>query len=140
MPDGVTFVDTNVLVYAHDSSESVKQPIAAELLRTLWETRSAAISTQVLQELYVVATRKFKPAMRPAEARELIVQYGAWPLIQVDLSLILAATQLEESEPLSFWDAMIVEAARRAGADTLVSEDLQDGRVIAGVRIQNPFV
>lgn len=139
MPDGVTFVDTNVLVYAHDSSESVKQPIAGELLRTLWETRSGAISTQVLQELYVVTTRKFKPAMHPAEARDLIVQYGAWPLVQADLTLILAATQLEEDEKISFWDAMIVEAARRSGAGTIISEDFQDGRLIAGVRIQNPF-
>ena len=139
MADGLTFVDTHVLAYAHDRSEAGKQPIAAALLAGLWESRSGTLSTQVLQEFYVVATRKFRPALSSADAREVVALYGTWPTVVVDLSLILAATEIEESDSLSFWDAMIVEAARRSGADTLVSEDLQDGRLIAGVRIRNPF-
>lgn len=139
MASGLAFVDTNVLAYAHDRSETVKQPVAAALLARLWEARSGTLSTQVLQEFYVVATRKFKPPLSSADARNIVALYGTWDVVEVDLALILAASQLEEADALSFWDALIVEAARRSGADTLVSEDLQDGRVIAGVRIQNPF-
>ncbi len=141
MPDpGITFVDTNVLVYAHDRSETAKQPIAASFLASLWESGTGALSTQVLQEFYVVATRKFEPPLPRHRARELVAAYGEWNLVQVDLSLILAAAVLEERHRLSFWDALIVMAARLAGADRLVSEDLQTGRRIAGVKVVDPFV
>ena len=133
------FVDTNVFVYAHDPSETLRQPVAQALVAELWRTRSGALSTQVLQEFYVVATRKFDPPMSRREARHLVDAYGHWQLIQVDVALILAASQLEERHTLSFWDALIVEAARRAGANRLVSEDLQTGRRLAGVLIDNPF-
>ena len=78
-----TFVDTNVLLYAHDASETERQPIARALLEELWADRSGVLSTQVLQEFYVVATRKFKPPMRRSEARELMALYAAWPVVQV---------------------------------------------------------
>jgi predicted nucleic acid-binding protein len=136
---GRTFVDTNVLLYAHDASETDKQPIARALLEALWSDRSGVLSTQVLQEFYVVATRKFKPPMRRSEARELVALYASWPVVQVDAELILDATALEERAQLSFWDALIVEAARRGGATRLVSEDLQDGGRIAGLVIEDPF-
>ncbi|MFA5786470.1 MAG: PIN domain-containing protein [Actinomycetota bacterium] len=140
MTDGmVTFVDTNVLAYAHDRSERIKQPIAATLLESLWEEHTGALSTQVLQEFYVVATRKFDPPLSRREARELVAAYGQWRLVQVDVPLILAASDLEDRHRLSFWDALIVAAAERAGATELVSEDLQAGRRIAGMKILNPF-
>ena len=139
MPENLTLVDTNVLLYAHDTSEAVKQPIAQALVGGLWANRTGTLSTQILQEFYVVATRKFTPPMSSAQAREIVALYGTWPYIQVDLSLILAATELEERHSLSFWDALVVEAARRAGATHLVTEDLQGGSIIAGVRIENPF-
>lgn len=134
-----TFVDTNVLVYAHDLSETVRRPVAQALLDELWRDRAGAVSTQVLSEFYVVATRKFDPPMSRPAARELVAAYGAWPVVQVDLALILAASTLEERHTLSFWDALIVEAASRAGARRLVSEDLQAGRPIRGVVVENPF-
>lgn len=141
MPAGdLTFVDTNVLVYAHDRSETRKQPLAQTLLEGLWASRTGSLSTQILQEFYVVATRKFDPPMSRRAAREIVALYGAWPLVQVDLPLILTASQLEERHKLSFWDALVVEAARRAGATRLVTEDLQGGRLIGGVRIENPFL
>jgi predicted nucleic acid-binding protein len=136
---GRTFVDTNVLLYAHDASETDKQPIARALLEELWADRSGVLSTQVLQEFYVVATRKFTPPMRRSEARELVALYATWSVVQVDVGLIVDAATLEERAQLSFWDALIVEAARRAGATRLVSEDLQDGRRIAGLVIEDPF-
>ena len=134
-----TFVDTNVLLYAHDASETLKQPIARALLERLWSDRSGVLSTQVLQEFYVVATRKFQPPMHRTEARELVALYATWSVVQVDVEMILDATALEASAQLAFWDALIVEAARRAGAMRLVSEDLQAGRQIAGLAIENPF-
>jgi predicted nucleic acid-binding protein len=135
----LTFVDTNVLAYAHDGSETEKQPVAAALLEGLWRDRAGVLSTQVLQELYVVTTRKFDPPMSRGAARQLVVLYATWPVVQVDVPLIVAASELEERQTLSFWDALVVEAARRAGATRLVTEDLQAGRNIGGVAVEDPF-
>ena len=137
--DELTFVDTNVLVYAHDRSETRKQPLAQALLEGLWASRTGTVSTQILSEFYVVATRRFDPPMSRRAAREVVALYATWPLVQVDLPLILAASQLEERHRLSFWDALVVEAGRRAGATRLVTEDLPGARRIGGVRIENPF-
>lgn len=90
-------------------------------------------------ELYVVATRKFDPPMSRSKAREIVALYGEWRAIEVDLAMILAASRLEERHQISFWYALIVEAANRAGASRLVTEDLRSGRRMAGVRIENPF-
>ena len=135
----LTFVDTNVLAYAHDRSEPLKQPIAQARLDGLWRDRTGVLSTQVLQEFYVVATRKFDPPMPPGTARELVGLYAEWPVVQIDVPLLLAASALEERHTLSFWDALIVEAARRSGATRLLTEDLQPGRRLGDVRIENPF-
>jgi predicted nucleic acid-binding protein len=134
-----TFVDTNVLVYAHDTSDATRQPIAETALEELWRTRLGVLSTQVLQEFYVVLTRKFDPPVPRRLARELVEAYSAWPVLVVDTPMILAASTLEDRHSLSFWDALIIEAARRAGATRLLSEDLQAGRRIGGVLIENPF-
>ena len=136
---GLTFVDTNVLVYAHDLSESRRRPIAQALLEDLWTRRAGIVSTQVLQEFYVVATRKFDPPMLPRRARTVIAAYASWPVMPIDAAMILAASELEERHTFSFWDALIVEAARRAGATKIVSEDLQTGRRIGRIVIENPF-
>lgn len=133
------FVDTNVLLYAHDASETVKQPIARAMLDGLWSARTGTLSTQILQEFYNAATRKLTPPIGRVEAREIIGLYSAWPVIVLDPSVIVAATRVEEEHQLSFWDALVVEAARVAGAERVLTEDLQHGRVIAGVRIENPF-
>jgi len=137
--DPPTFVDTNVVAYAHDATETTRQPIAASLLDELWRARTGIISTQVLSEFYVVATRKFSPPLTRREARSLVATYAVWSVVQVDATLIVAASDLEERHQLSFWDALIIEAARRGGATRLVSEDLQHGRRIAGLTIENPF-
>lgn len=135
-----TFVDTNVLVYAHDATDRRRQPVAAALVDDLWRSRSGVLSTQVLTEFYAVVTRKFNPPLPRREARALVDAYAAWPVVQVDPPLIVAASALEEQHSLSFWDALIIEAAGRAGAERLVSEDLQAGRLIAGLVIDNPFL
>lgn len=134
-----TFVDTNLLVYAHDLSETDRRPVAQASLDELWRTRAGTLSTQVLSEFYVVATREFDPPMTRRAAREVVGAYSAWPVVQVDAALILAASTLEERHTLSFWDALIIEAAARGGARRLLSEDLQAGRRIRGLTIENPF-
>jgi len=91
-----TFIDTNVLVYAHDASEQRRQPIAAALIDQLWRSREGVLSTQVLTELYIVVTRKFDPPLTRREARGLLDVYAAWPVVKVDPPLIIAASALEE--------------------------------------------
>ena len=135
----LTFVDTNVLVYAHDTSEPRKQPIARALLEELWRQRTGVLSTQVLQEFYVVATRKYDPPMSRDLARRLVAHYANWQIVGVDMPLIISASELEEVHSLSFWDALVVEAARRAGATRLATEDMQDGREFGDLRIHDPF-
>ncbi|NJD28417.1 MAG: PIN domain-containing protein [Chloroflexi bacterium] len=134
-----TFIDTNILLYAHDASAAAKQPVARAVLDRLWAERAGTLSTQVLQEFYYVATRKLSPPVSRTEARQVIDTYSAWPTVILDPALILAATRLEEEEQLSFWDALIVEAARLSGATRLLTEDMQHGRVLGGVQIVNPF-
>lgn len=135
-----TFVDTNVLTYAFDRSEPDKQAIASAHLEDLWIDRSGVLSTQVLQEFYAVATHQLKLAMTPPEARRVVELYTEWPVVIIEPALILTASAIHERHQLSFWDALVIQAARVAGADRLLTEDLQHGRVIEGVRIENPFL
>lgn len=135
----LVFIDTNILVYAHDASETKKQPVAKALLEDLWLSSLGTLSTQVLQEFYVAATRKFDPPMSRREAREIVSAYGEWGLVHIDLTMIINASLLEERHQLSFWDALIVEAAKRSGAQQLISEDLSAGSRIGGIKFQNPF-
>jgi predicted nucleic acid-binding protein len=134
-----TFVDTNILVYAHDESETRKRAIAGALLHDLWQSGMGILSTQILQEFYVVATRKLNPPMSSEMARKIVALYAEWQPVRVDVPIILSASRLEERHSLSFWDALVVESARCAGAGRLVTEDLQDGRDFDGVRVENPF-
>ena len=132
------FVDTNVLIYAHDSDAGLKHEIARNLLRDLWSQRTGVLSTQVLDEFYVNVTRKIaKPLSRPA-ARAVVDGYAIW-CVSNTAAEITAAFRIEDEAGISFWDAMIVAAAQKAGAARIFSEDLNDGQVIAGVRIENPF-
>lgn len=135
-----TFVDTNILIYAHDTHEPDKQEIAGRILRELWDSDRGLVSTQVLQEFYAVATKKLKRPLSPAEARRVIADYGEWCSIETDPLLIVSASKLSEDHTIAFWDALLVEAALRAGATRLLSEDLQHGRKFGFLVIENPFV
>jgi len=134
-----TFVDTNVLIYAHDVDAGRKHQIALDLLRTLWADRAGVISTQVLQEFYVNATRKIRKPLTKPEARSLVDTYAPWCVDGISRSDIAAAFQIEDQARIGFWDALIVAVAARSGATRIVSEDLNAGQSIAGVTIQNPF-
>lgn len=133
------FVDTNVLVYAHDRGAGPRHEMARALLAELWGNRGGSLSTQVLQEFYAVATRKLKPPIARQEARAIVAAYGEWCDVATEPQLIVAASRLEEEHSISFWDSLIVQAALRAGADRLVSEDLQHGRRFGSLMIENPF-
>jgi predicted nucleic acid-binding protein len=135
-----SFVDTNILVYAHDSSAGDKHKLARELVERLWEERSAAISTQVLQELYVRIRRQATRPLPRSRAVALIEDYLAWRVVVNDERSILGALELERAHRISFWDALIVQAAITSRAAVLYSEDLNDGQQISGVRVQNPLL
>jgi predicted nucleic acid-binding protein len=134
-----TFIDTNVLVYAHDTDAGDRHTAAKAVLAKLWDNRTGSLSTQVLQEFYAVVTRKFKPPMPRAKARAIVAAYGEWCDIATEPQLIVAASRLEEEHTLSFWDSLIVQAAIHSGAERLVSEDLQHGRRFGTLAIENPF-
>lgn len=139
MTSEITFVDTNVLVYAHDRSASHKRAVAQGVMRQLWADRNGVMSSQVLQEFYVVSTRRLpRPITRP-RARQVIRRYSAWPIHSITAEDVLDASDLEQRHSLSFWDALLVIAARRLRATRLLTEDLQDGRTVGGIRIENPF-
>jgi predicted nucleic acid-binding protein len=133
------FVDTAVLIYAHDVDAGTKHDQAEAIVRELWTTRLGALSTQVLQEFYVNATRKIRQPLERALARRLVRFYSAWRVERIGPAEILEASTLEEEHEIGFWDALIVVAAVNSGASRLLSEDLGDGQVISGVRVENPF-
>ncbi len=134
-----TFVDTNVLVYAYDADAGDKHDAARARLQALWEDETGLLSTQVLQEFYVTVTRKLGRPLSRRIARDVVATYGTWPIHRPDVNDVVGASELEERHHLSFWDSLIVVAARRSGARALLTEDLQDGRRFDDLVIVNPF-
>lgn len=132
------FLDTNVLAYACDSDQPEKQAKARELLRRGTGPLANVISTQVLQEFYVTATRKL--GIEPLRAKDIMASFRPMGLVTVDADDIGRAIDGNILWQVSFWDALIVVSARKARCDTLYTEDLNSGQVIDSVRIVNPFV
>lgn len=137
---GTVFVDTNVLVYARDGAEPEKQRAAARWMAELWATRRGRLSVQVLQEYYVTATRKLDPPRSRDSARADVVALHAWGPVPVDLVVLERAWALEGKYGFSWWDAQILGAALAARCTWLLTEDLQDGQDVEGLRVVNPFV
>jgi predicted nucleic acid-binding protein len=135
---GKTFVDTNVLVYAHDVDAPTKRKAARSALRTLWTDQTGVVSPQVLQEFYVTVTRKISTPLAKKTARVVIGTYSIW-CVDVTPTELEAAFRIEDEAKIGFRDALIVAAASRSGATKLLSEDLNAGQVISGVLIENPF-
>jgi predicted nucleic acid-binding protein len=133
-----TFVDTNVLIYAHDVDARVKHETAKNVLRELWSQRTGALSTQVLQEFYVNVTRKIAKPLPKAEARVVVNSYSIW-CIETTAAEIADAFRIEDESRIGFWDALIVAAAAKSGATRILSEDLNPQQKIAGIRVENPF-
>jgi predicted nucleic acid-binding protein len=133
------FVDTNVLVYAHDVDAGQKHSVAQGLLVDLWNTRTGVLSVQVFQEFYVTVTRKLIHPLSANEARNILRNYLTWQIEINDSLSVLNASRIEENYKVSFWDALIVAAASKAKALKILTEDLKSGQVIEGILIENPF-
>ena len=134
------FVDTNILVYAHDLSAGERHDRASAIIVSLWEAETGVVSTQVLQELYVTITRKIRDPLNPSEAREIIRNYLAWPVQVNDPETTTLASEIEEKNGLSFWDSLIVAAALRLQANKIITEGLNHGQIIESILVENPFV
>jgi len=133
-----TFVDTNILIYAHDIDAGKKHAVAKEILLGLWAERSGVLSTQVLQEFYVNVTRKIARPLPRESARLVVNSYAIWceGTTAADIS---NAFRFEDLARTGFWDSLIIASALKSGAKRILSEDLNSGQKIAGMRIENPF-
>jgi predicted nucleic acid-binding protein len=133
------FVDTNILVYAHDDSAGGKRDQARALVEGLWQTRDGCLSVQVLQEFFVTVTRKIARPLGPETAKEIISDLSRWYVHAPAADDVLAAISVHQQTGISFWDAMIVRSAAEIGCTVLYSEDLNADQEYAGVRVENPF-
>ncbi len=133
------FVDTNILLYAHDSSAGTKRDQARALVEQLWESREGCLSVQVLQEFYVNVTRKIAKPLDTETAKEIIADLSRWHLHVPAAHDVLGAIGIHERTGISFWDAMIVRSAAEMGCAVLYSEDLNAGQEYSGVRAENPL-
>ena len=133
------FVDTNVLIYQFDKREPDKKARAAAWMDYLWATRTGLVSFQVLQEFYAIATRKLAPGMAPEKARKIVQTLFQWNPSRIDDRVFFIAWVIQDQFGLSWWDALIAASARLAGCSHLLTEDLQHGQNLDGVRVVNPF-
>jgi predicted nucleic acid-binding protein len=125
-------------VYAHDRDDRTKHDVARNALRELWSSGAGCLSSQVLQEFYVSVTRKIATPLPKKSARLVVSTYAIW-CADVSASDVATAFRIEDEAHISFWDALIIASASRAGAKRLLSENLNAGQTIAGVSIESPF-
>jgi predicted nucleic acid-binding protein len=133
------FVDANVLIYAEDRDAGDKHLIARNLVADLWRTGDGVLSVQVLQEFFVTVTRKLPRPLRPSEALAIVEQYLTWRVVENTGDLLLAGIRLASELKVSFWDALVIQAARTERCDRLLTEDLNHGQRIGDLTIVNPF-
>ncbi len=138
-PSQFHFIDTNILVYAHDVSAGEKHTRAANLIKTIWESRNGCVSVQVLQEFYVTITRKVAKPVPPSTAVQVITDLSSWKVHSPTVDDILRAIQIHDQLQISFWNAMIIVSAEQCQCSMIWSEDLQHGQLFGTIHIQNPF-
>jgi predicted nucleic acid-binding protein len=136
----VVFVDTNILIYAHDADAGPKRLRAEAILRELWDSGNGRLSVQVLQEFYVNATRKLSTPVAQMSAREVVSSYGSWIREPITADTVTRAIDVAALAQISFWDALIVASAEQAQATQILGEDLNAGQLIAGIKIVNPLL
>jgi predicted nucleic acid-binding protein len=139
MPDKF-FVDTNILLYAHDRSAGVKHERARQLLERLWTSGEGVLSTQVLQELCINLRRKIAHPLPVEEIRQIIQDYLSWEIVVNTPASTLLALEIEVRYKMSFGDALILHAAESAGAAVVYSEDLATGQKYGAVQVVNPLL
>ncbi len=133
------FVDTNILIYAHDGNAGLKHERARRLIEHLWTTGQGALSTQVLQELCVNLRRRVACPLPSDEIAKLIEDYLSWEIVINSPQSIIAALGIEMRYKVSYWDALILHAAESCGAAVLYSEDLSHGQRYGAVEVVNPL-
>ena len=133
------FVDTNVLVYRHDSSEPAKQSRANDWIAFLARRRLARISFQVLQELYATLTRKQDPGFNTQEAREIVLDLAVWQPIAINFDILERSWLVQQRYSISWWDSLIVAAAQSCECPVLLTEDLKHGQRFGAVQVISPF-
>ena len=132
-----TFVDTNILVYAHDRDAGEKHNVGRQLVIELWQASEwPSLSVQVLQELYVNLLKK---GVTMAEARATVQDYAAWNVVENTVALLENGIGEMERWGLSFWDSLVLAAARHTAATLIYSEDLSSEQDYGGIRVVNPF-
>lgn len=137
---GLQFIDTNILVYAYDSSAEKRHELAQRLLAELWQKGQGCLSIQTLQEFFVTITRKVAKPMSTEQAAQIISDFGHWRVHSPTVEDVLAAIALQERYRLSFWDAMVLTSAERLECAVVWSEDLNPGQSYTTVKVFNPFV
>jgi len=133
------FVDTDILIYAQDHPAGVKHDRARRVIENLWSTGGGVLSTQILQELCINLRRKLAKPMAVDEVSQLIQDYLSWEVAVNTPEAILQALEIELRHKISFWDALVIQAAESAGAGVLYSEDLAAGQKYSSVRVVNPL-
>ncbi len=134
------FVDTNILIYAHDQTQGIKHDRARKLVEGLWQNGSGVLSTQVLQELCLNLRRKVTPPLPIDDIRRMIQDYLTWEVVVNTPDSVLLALDLEVRYKVSFWDALVLQAAETAGVSILYSEDLAAGQHYGSLRVENPLL
>ena len=134
------FVDTNVVVYAHDETAGPKRERARILLEELWSARAGCLSVQVLQEVYVTLTAKVPRPLEAGTATAIVSDLSSWHIHVPGSADVMGAIALHRRHRISFWDAMIVWSAQQQDCTTLWSEDLSPGHTYDGLRVRNPFL
>jgi len=138
-PKDLQFVDTNVLIYAHDATAGEKNSRARQLITDLWESGLGCLSVQVLQEFYVNVTEKVAKPLSSDVAAQIVSDLSAWQVHSPGVEDVLDAIRMQRRYQMSFWDAMIVVSAIELGCTTLWSEDLNPGQVYDQVKVGTPF-
>ncbi len=140
MKEDKVFLDTNILVYAYDVSSGSKHDIARNIVADLWNFRTGVLSIQVLQELFVTVTKKIPKPLDVKTTRDIVRDFLLWEVVDNDGELMMAAMDVQMKYSYAFWDSLIVAAAIKSGASTLLTEDLNNGQIIEGFMIKNPFM
>jgi len=133
------FLDTNILVYAYDRSAGNKHSLAVQLMEGCWKNENGRLSIQVLQEFFVMVTRKIATPLDHQTAQQIVADLANWRLHAPEASDLLQAINLQQSYQLAFWDAMIMQSATSLGCKQLLSEDLNHGQTYGDVQVINPF-
>ena len=134
------FVDTNILIYAHDRTAGIKHQCARHAIERLWTTGQGVLSTQILQDLCINLRRRLARPLPVDEVRRLIQDYLSWEIVANSPEAVLQALEIEVRYKISFWDALVLQAAEQSGAAILYSEDLAAGQNYGPVQVMNPLL